>query len=64
MPETKVKSPSGEIITVRHPEGATEEQIIEYVKNNSIPYQSKQREMDDFSALEKFKYEFDRTETF
>lgn len=64
MPESKVKSPSGEIITVRHPEGATREQIITYAQNQSIPYESKQKTMDDFSALERFKYEWDRSETF
>ena len=59
MPESKVRTPSGEIITVRHPEGATQEQIINFAKNRSIPYQSKEKTMDDFSALERFKYEWD-----
>lgn len=64
MPESKVRTPSGDIVTVRHPEGATQEQIINFAKNKSIPYQSKEKTMDDFSALERFKYEWDRTETF
>lgn len=32
MPETRVRTPSGEIITVRHPEGATERQIFAFAK--------------------------------
>lgn len=64
MPESKVKSPSGEIITVRHPEGATREQIINYAQNQSTPYESSQKTMDDFSARERFAYEWDRTESF
>jgi len=63
MPETRVKSPAGEIIVVRHPDGATNEEIIAFAQNKSLPFNSKEREMDDFSALEKFKYEWDRTET-
>lgn len=35
MAETQVTSPSGEIITVTHPEGATDEEIIAYARNNS-----------------------------
>jgi len=32
--ETKVKAPNGEIITVKHPEGASEDEIIAYAKAN------------------------------
>ena len=64
MPETQVTSPSGEVITVVHPEGATDAQIINYAKTQSLPYESKQKTMDDFSARERFAYEFDRTESF
>ena len=32
MPETRVRTPSGEIVTVRHPEGATERQIFAFAK--------------------------------
>ncbi len=37
MPQTKVQSPTGEIITVEHPMGASEDQIIEYAKSNATP---------------------------
>lgn len=32
MPETQVRTPSGEIVTVRHPEGASERQIFAFAK--------------------------------
>lgn len=35
MPETRVKTPSGKIVTVRHPEGATERQIFAFAKRQS-----------------------------
>ena len=34
MPTTKVKSPDGEIISVKHPAGASQEEIIAYAKEN------------------------------
>jgi len=37
MPVTPVKSPSGEIVKVQHPEGATQEQIIAYAKQQAKP---------------------------
>ena len=37
MPTTKVKSPDGEIITVKHPAGASQEEIIAYAKANYSP---------------------------
>ena len=35
MAETKVKSPTGEIITVTHPEGASSEDILNFAKTQS-----------------------------
>jgi hypothetical protein len=34
MPQTKVKAPDGTIVTVQHPEGATEQEIIAYAQQN------------------------------
>lgn len=35
MAETSVKSPTGEIVRVQHPEGATDDEIINYAKQNA-----------------------------
>lgn len=35
MPETEVKTPDGTVITVRHPEGATDQQILSYARQQS-----------------------------
>ena len=89
MAETEVTSPSGETITVIHPEGATNNQILAYARNNaasaaqsevvteeptqpSQPIQPNQEQidklnqerMDEFSAIEKLKYEYSTTESF
>ena len=32
MPETKVRTPSGEVVTVRHPDNATDQQIIDFAR--------------------------------
>lgn len=37
MPQTQVRTPSGEVVTVRHPEGATEEQILEFALEQYTP---------------------------
>jgi hypothetical protein len=37
MPVTKVKSPTGEIIKVQHPDGASQAEIIEFAKANQKP---------------------------
>ena len=60
MPETKVKSPSGQIFTVTHPEGATQEQIIEYAQTQVKP-ESSPKTAEDFSGMERFIYEFRST---
>lgn len=60
MPETKVKSPSGEVITVKHPQGATQSQIIEYAKTQVKP-ESSPKTAEDFSGMERFIYEFRST---
>lgn len=86
MAETKVKSPSGEVITVIHPDGATDDEIIAYARNNASsavqsetvaeePAQTSQltqeqidklnqEQMDEYSAIERFKYEYSTTESF
>jgi len=60
MPQTPVTSPSGEVIYVTHPEGASTEQIIEYAKSGQSP-QETPSSMDDFSAMDRFIYEFRTT---
>ena len=60
MPQTPVTSPSGEVIYVTHPEGATPEQIIEYAKSGQSP-QETPTSKDDFSAMDRFIYEFRTT---
>lgn len=35
MPETSVRSPTGEIVKVMHPEGASDDEILNYAKQNS-----------------------------
>lgn len=57
MPVTNVTSPSGQVIPVTHPEGATREQIIEYAKTRNAP-EAIPKSMDDFSAARRFAYEF------
>src|SRR3990167_10604954 len=42
MPQTQVRSPDGEVITVQHPEGATEQEIIAYAQRNAVPAQVEQ----------------------
>ena len=37
MPQTKVRTPDGNTVTVNHPEGATDEQIIAYAQQNYSP---------------------------
>jgi len=37
MPETKVRKPDGSIVTVRHPQGATKEQILQFAKSRFAP---------------------------
>lgn len=37
MPETKVKGPDGNIITVKHPDGASQDDIFEFAKQNFKP---------------------------
>ena len=92
MAETEVTSPSGETITVIHPEGATNDQILAYARSNAVsaaqsevvteeptqqsqttqptqPTQEQidklnQERMDEFSAIEKLKYEYSATESF
>lgn len=57
MPVTNVTSPSGQIIPVTHPEGATRAEIIEFAKTRSAP-EAIPRSMEDFSAARRFAYEF------
>ena len=92
MAETEVTSPSGETITVIHPEGATDDEILAYARSNAVsaaqsevvteeptqplqpsqPTQPNQEQidklnqerMDEFSAIEKLKYEYSTTESF
>ena len=42
MPITKVRTPSGEIVQVSHPEGATDDEIIAYAKANAQPQPKEQ----------------------
>jgi hypothetical protein len=49
MAETPVRTPSGEIIRVRHPEGATDEQIIAYAKANAPIYSAEANNTDILS---------------
>src|SRR3990167_5634280 len=44
MPETKVRAPDGRIITVRHPEGATQQEIIAYAQSSGQVAQSQSAE--------------------
>lgn len=37
MPQTPVQTPSGEVVTIQHPEGATEEQILEFALQQYTP---------------------------
>lgn len=37
MPVTEVKSPFGEIIEVEHPDGATDQEILDYAQENHAP---------------------------
>jgi len=37
MPVTQVKSPTGDIISVQHPDGASDQEIIDYAKQNAAP---------------------------
>lgn len=57
MPVTNVTSPSGQVIPVTHPEGATRAEIIEFAKTRNAP-ESIPKSMDDFSAARRFAYEF------
>lgn len=57
MPESIVTDPAtGQEYTVTHPEGASQAQIIAYAQGQSVPFESQEREMEDFSAIERFKY--------
>ena len=56
MATTKVKSPDGRVIKVRHPEGATQDEIIAYAQQNHQPLeQPKEQPEQDFSMLQTIK---------
>ena len=57
MPESIVTNPAtGQQFKVTHPEGASQAQIIAFAQGQSVPFESQEREMEDFSAIERFKY--------
>ena len=67
MPTTPVTTPSGEVIQVNHPEGASQESIIRFAAASvgvtpsslqQIRPQNVQDRMDDISAFDRFLYEF------
>ena len=66
MPTTPVTTPSGEVIQVNHPEGASQADIIKFaaasvgIKPTARPVmqRSPQERMDDISAFDRFIYEF------
>lgn len=52
MPQTTVRTPDGNTVTVNHPEGATDEQIIAYARENYSPPEQTARSVgDQFTGL-------------
>lgn len=51
MPDTQVRTPSGEVVTVRHPEGASERQIFAFARRQmgGVPAASKPEEPKSFA---------------
>ena len=63
MPESIVTNPAtGQQFKVTHPEGASQAQIIAFAQGQSVPFESQEREMEDFSAIDRLKYQFATTE--